>query len=117
MTATGELRIDGQPGESSRVEVYYRTAPEAGFGGVGDRILVGDDAGAVAAGDLCAVISTGDVSCDARPVGSIAARDGRRQRHCPHQRRNHGLTSRGLSACRCAAARATTCSGAGSATS
>lgn len=73
VTATGELRIDGQPGESSRVEVYYRTAPEAGFGGVSDRILVGDDAGAVAAGDLCAVISTGDVSCDARPVGSIAA--------------------------------------------
>ncbi|MBA2343302.1 MAG: hypothetical protein H0V85_07590 [Thermoleophilaceae bacterium] len=73
VTATGELRIDGQPGESSRVEVYFRTADEAGFNGVSDRIIVGDDAGSVAAGDLCVVISNGDVSCDARPVGSIAA--------------------------------------------
>ena len=73
VTPAGELRIDGQPGESSKVEVYFRTADEAGFGGVSDRIIVGDDAGAVAAGDLCVVISTGGVSCDARQVGSIAA--------------------------------------------
>lgn len=76
VTATGELRIDGQPGESSRVEVYFRTADEAGFNGAGDRIIVGDDAGIVAAGDLCVAISNGDVSCDARPVGSIAAATG-----------------------------------------
>ncbi len=73
VTVAGELRIDGQPGEQSKVEVYYRTADEAGFGGVSDRIIVGDDAGATAAGDLCAVISTGDVSCDARTVTSIVA--------------------------------------------
>src|SRR5688500_12944670 len=73
VTAAGELRIDGQPGESSRVEVYYRTADEAGFGGVSDRILVGDDAGTTAAGGFCVVISNGDASCDARPVSSIAA--------------------------------------------
>ncbi|MET0558248.1 MAG: calcium-binding protein [Solirubrobacterales bacterium] len=67
----GELRLDGVPGTPSSAEVRYRTAAEAG--GVSDRFVVQDPGGAEPLGADCAAIDPITVSCDARPVISIAA--------------------------------------------
>jgi hypothetical protein len=69
----GQLRIDGIPGTPSAVEVRYRLAAEAGFGGVSDRFVVEDTSGAQAAGGDCAPIDATTISCDARPVIAILA--------------------------------------------
>ena len=71
--AAGELRLDGVPGTPSSAEVRYRTAAEAGFGGVSDRFVVQDSTGALALGADCASVDPITVSCDARPVVSISA--------------------------------------------
>ena len=69
----GKLRIDGVPGTPTAAEVRYRTAAEAGFGGVSDRFVVQDAGGALPLGADCAAIDPITVSCDARPVISIVA--------------------------------------------
>jgi hypothetical protein len=69
----GFLRIDGVPATPSMVELRYRLAAEAGFGGVSDRFVIRDDGGVVALGGDCASIDPTRVSCDARPVNSIVA--------------------------------------------
>ena len=69
----GQLRVDGIPGTPSGVEVRYRTAAEAGFGGVSDRFVVEDAGGVLPLGLDCAAVSATAVSCDARPVISIVA--------------------------------------------
>ncbi len=69
----GKLRIDGVPGTPSAAEVRYRTAAEAGFGGVSDRFVVQDAGGALPLGADCAAVDPITVSCDARPVVSISA--------------------------------------------
>ncbi len=69
----GRLRIDGIPATPSMVEIRYRTAAEAGFGGVSDRFVVRDEGGATPLGGDCASIDPTRVSCDARPITSISA--------------------------------------------
>jgi hypothetical protein len=67
------LVISGLPGSPSAVEVRYRTADEAGFGGVGDRLEVADEGGILPAGADCAAVGVTLVSCDARPVARLYA--------------------------------------------
>lgn len=71
--AGGALHITGQPGLPSMVEVRYRTAAEAGFGGLSDRLVVEDVGGVQPLGADCAAINPTAVSCDARQVRSIRA--------------------------------------------
>lgn len=69
----GQLRIDGIPGTPSAVEVRYRLAAEAGFGGLTDRFVVEDTSGAVASGADCEAINATTVSCAAPSVRAIVA--------------------------------------------
>ncbi len=70
----GKLRVDGVPGSPSMLEVRYRTAAEAGFGGVSDRFLVKDTGGAQALGTDCAAID---------PINDLVCRDARWSRSPP----------------------------------
>jgi Ca2+-binding RTX toxin-like protein len=74
VTSDGALRIDGAPGENNRIQIFYKTAAEAGFENVSDRIVVEDD-GAIPTSQSpnCVVYDQNKVSCDARGVTSIQA--------------------------------------------
>jgi Ca2+-binding RTX toxin-like protein len=67
------LKISGLPGVSSKVEVLYKTASEAGFGGVGDRFVISDVGGVQAINPDCVGMEPTKVSCDARLVHRIQA--------------------------------------------
>ena len=69
----GLLRIDGLKGTPSQVEVRYKTAAEAGFGGLTDRFLITDESGLQAVGADCAAVSATQASCSAVPVSTIEA--------------------------------------------
>lgn len=74
VTGAGELRIDGAAGESNRIQVFYKTAAEAGFDGVSDRFVVEDSGATPTSGsDNCVVFDQDKVTCDARPVSSVTA--------------------------------------------
>lgn len=67
------VRIDGLKGTPSQVEVRYKRAAEAGFGEVGDRILVTDEGGVQAIGADCASLSATQVSCNAATTIAVEA--------------------------------------------
>jgi hypothetical protein len=71
--SAGLLRVDGIKGTPSQVEVRYKRAAEAGFGGLTDRFLISDESGLQAVGADCAAVSATQASCNAVPVSSIEA--------------------------------------------
>ena len=71
--SAGLLRIDGFKGTPSQVEVRYKVAAEAGFGGLADRFLITDGSGLQAVGADCAAVSPTQASCSSNPVSTIQA--------------------------------------------
>jgi Ca2+-binding RTX toxin-like protein len=75
VTAAGELRFDGAPGEENKVTILYKQAAEAGFNGASDRFVIEDSVAIQAGSDTCVNFPTSllKITCDARPVTSITA--------------------------------------------
>lgn len=71
--SAGLLRIDGLKGAPSKVEVRYKLAAEAGFGGLADRFLITDEGGLQSVGADCTATSPIEASCSASPVSTIEA--------------------------------------------
>ena len=71
--SAGLLRIDGMRGTPSQVEVRYKTAAKAGFGGLTDRFLITDEGGLQSVGADCAALSATQASCSVVPVATIEA--------------------------------------------
>lgn len=68
-----QLRIDGLPGVASKVEVRYKAAAQAGFGGVSDRFELTDVGGIQVVNPDCVLVGATLASCDARGVAGIEA--------------------------------------------
>jgi RTX calcium-binding nonapeptide repeat (4 copies) len=68
-----QLRLTGLPGSPSEIELSYRTAAEAGFGGVSDRFVIKDAGGVQAVNPDCVSVDASTVSCDATFVRGISA--------------------------------------------
>src|SRR5262245_47441754 len=68
-----QLRVVGIPKSASKVELRYKTAAEAGFGGLVPRFVITDPGGIQAVNPDCVLVDPTTASCDASLVKSISA--------------------------------------------
>jgi Ca2+-binding RTX toxin-like protein len=74
VTGSGDLLIEGSPGEANRIQIFYKTADEAGFDGTKDRIVVVDNGARPLSGSPeCVAFEPTKVSCVAAPVRAVSA--------------------------------------------